>query len=105
MANDETSTATPKLRFPEFRDAPGWAEVSLETLSESIASGRDKIDAQGAFDLFGSTGVIGKTSNGTYSGKFILVARIGANAGLARLASGKFGVTDNTLVIVAKDTG
>lgn len=69
----------------------------------SISSGKDKIDLLGEFDLYGSTGVIGKTSQGTYSGKNLLVARVGANAGLLTMASGKFGVTDNTLVIDLKN--
>ena len=87
----------PKLRFPEFRDK--WNENSLGAISDSISSGKDKSDSDGAFDLYGSTGVIGKTSNDTYNGTFILVARVGANAGLLTKANGKFGVTDNTLVI------
>ncbi len=90
----------PKLRFPEFRDA--WNENSLGDISDSISSGKDKIDSDGAYDLYGSTGVIGKTSSDTYKGKFILAARVGANAGLLTKSNGKFGVTDNTLVIRLK---
>jgi type I restriction enzyme S subunit len=87
----------PRLRFPEFRDA--WDECTLGALSASISSGRDKNSPDGHFDLYGSTGVIGKTSNETFVGRFLLVARVGANAGLLTKVSGSFGVTDNTLVI------
>lgn len=93
----------PRLRFPEFRNAPEWSGRHLGGLSESVSSGRDRADAQGAFELYGSTGVIGKTSNATFHGKFILVARVGANAGLLTMASGDFGVTDNAILIAFKN--
>lgn len=89
--------AFPRLRFPGFMS--DWEENSLDGLSDSISSGRDKTDSSGAYDLYGSTGIIGKTSNGSYEGEYILVARVGANAGMLTRAFGRFGVTDNTLVI------
>ena len=92
----------PKLRFPEFQDAGEWEEKPLESICSSISSGKDKSDANGTYDLYGSTGVIGKTSSNTFAGNFILAARVGANAGLLTRATGKFGVTDNTLVIFLK---
>ncbi len=91
----------PRLRFPQFRGP--WKNSTLGTVSESISSGKDKIDPAGRIDLYGSTGVIGKTSSGSYSGTFLLAARVGANAGLLTKATGSFGVTDNTLVIILKD--
>ena len=93
----------PRLRFPEFRDAGEWEARSLESVSNGISSGKDKSDTEGLFDLYGSTGVIGKTSTASYSGEFILVARVGANAGLLTKSAGQFGVTDNTLVIHLSD--
>lgn len=66
----------------------------------NIASGKDKIDGDGEYDLYGSTGVIGKTANYSYQGDFILVARVGANAGHLTRTNGNFGVTDNTLVVL-----
>ncbi|NZA03168.1 restriction endonuclease subunit S [Ottowia beijingensis] len=71
-------------------------------MSETISSGKDKSAQDGAFDLYGSTGVIGRTNSGSFSGIYILVARVGANAGLLTKATGEFGVTDNTLVITLK---
>jgi len=91
----------PRLRFPEFRDV--WNETNLKGECRSVSSGKDKIDPDGEFDLYGSTGVIGKTLRGTYDGKFLLVARVGANAGMLTVATGQFGVTDNTLVIALKN--
>ena len=94
----------PKRRFPEFRDAEEWDKKPLGNNCSSISSGKDKSDINGTYDLYGSTGVIGKTSSDTFAGDFILAARVGANAGLLTRASGKFGVTDNTLVIFLKKT-
>lgn len=90
----------PRLRFPEFRDE--WIEKLLEELAESISSGKDKAAPNGIYDLYGSTGIIGKTDSAPYRGKHLLAARVGANAGLLTKAIGQFGVTDNTLVIILK---
>jgi type I restriction enzyme S subunit len=92
----------PRLRFPEFRNAEEWEARSFGSLCESISSGKDKAAAEGAFDLYGSTGVIGKTQQRSYGGNYLLVARVGANAGFVTKATGEFGVTDNTLVITLK---
>lgn len=53
--------------------------------------------------LYGSTGVIGKTTTIDSFGKTILVARVGANAGFSYIIDGTIGVTDNTLIVKAKN--
>jgi type I restriction enzyme S subunit len=90
----------PRLRFPEFKSE--WNNASLGDLCITVSSGKDARDSDGAFDLYGSTGVIGKTAKASYDTPHILVARVGANAGHLTKASGQFGVTDNTLVIRLK---
>lgn len=92
--------SVPQLRFPEFSEH--WRDNNLGAISDSISSGKDKNDPDGKYNLYGSTGVIGKTSSDTYKGKFILVARVGANAGLLTVTNGTFGVTDNTLIVCLK---
>jgi len=92
----------PRLRFPEFRDAGEWDETKLGELCLGISSGKDKGDSEGKVDLYGSTGIIGKSTTYSYDGNYLLVARVGANAGLITKATGKFSVTDNTLVIDLK---
>jgi type I restriction enzyme S subunit len=89
----------PKLRFPEFKNAGEWEVKELGSLCTNVSSGKDKNINGGEYDLFGSTGIIGKTESASYEGDFILVARVGANAGLLNRVKGKFGVTDNTLVV------
>jgi type I restriction enzyme, S subunit len=104
MNNETKHKIVPELRFLEFKDSEEWTETTLGNICSNIASGKDKIDATGQFDLFGSTGIIGKTNDYSYDGNFILVARVGANAGLLTRPNGKFGVTDNTLVVSLKDS-
>lgn len=93
---------TPTIRFPEFHNAGEWRETTLGYLCNSIASGKNKNNIGGYYDLYGSTGIIGKTDSGDYCGTYILVARVGANAGFLTKVDGVFGVTDNTLVINLK---
>lgn len=88
---------TPELRFPGFEGE--WKERKFESLCQSISSGKDKRDPDGEYCLYGSTGIIGKTSHASYCGQRLLIARVGANAGFLSKADGEYGVTDNTLVI------
>jgi len=95
----------PKFRFKEFEGSGEWEEKELGSFCLSLSSGKDKNVVVGEYELYGSTGIIGRAENASYEGDFILVARVGANAGLLNKVKGKFGVTDNTLVIdlVKKD--
>jgi len=92
----------PELRFPEFVNEGEWDEIEFSNFCLNLSSGKDKNLPGGEFELYGSTGVIGRTAISSYSGNYILVARVGANAGLLNRAKGNFGVTDNTLVIDLK---
>ncbi|MBW7942417.1 MAG: restriction endonuclease subunit S [Candidatus Kuenenia stuttgartiensis] len=89
----------PKHRFPQFANEKGWEVKKLGEACFNIASGKDKNEDNGIYNLYGSTGIIGKTNSVSYDGDFILVARVGANAGFLNRVNSKFGVTDNTLVI------
>ena len=86
----------PALRFPEFTDE--WNYESLDTIAPNITSGRSK-PSLGEYNLYGSTGIIGKTATADYSGDMLLVARVGANAGSLQLVNDSCGITDNTLII------
>jgi type I restriction enzyme S subunit len=94
---------TPSFRFPEFKKMGDWTSTTLGSLCSNISSGRDKLDIIGKYNLYGSTGIIGKADNYSYNGDFILVARVGANAGTLTRTNGKFGITDNTLIISLHD--
>jgi type I restriction enzyme S subunit len=92
----------PKYRFKEFVNDGEWVENELSYFCFNISSGKDKNCEGGQFELYGSTGIIGKTETASCRGDYILVARVGANAGLLNRAKGNFGVTDNTLIIDLK---
>ena len=77
-----------------------WALKSLGSLSSLVASGRSSSKAKiGDFPVHGSTGVIGYTATPEYEGAALLVARVGANAGRLNVVSGRYGVTDNTIML------
>lgn len=92
--------ALPNLSLSKNREP--WIENNLNNLCITISSGRDKLAPEGTFTLYGSTRIIGKTTNPSFHGERILVARVGANAGQLTKAKGIFGVTDNTIVINLK---
>ena len=90
-----------KLRFKDDQgnEFPDWKEQKLGTLCINISSGTTKPGIQGEYNVYGSTGVLGKSHTHTHSGNFILVARVGANAGTVNIVDGNFAVTDNTLIV------
>lgn len=81
-----------------------WNISTLKELTKSIISGRSKSGMQnGTFPVYGSTGIIGYTEHPDYEGEAILVARVGANAGKINKVSGKYGVTDNTIIVKIRE--
>ena len=91
----------PALRFAEFTDA--WEYTKFEELNYSISSGKTKPTDLGNYPVYGSTGIIGTHTNYTHSGTYLLVARVGANAGTINKVNGNFCVTDNTLILDLRD--
>lgn len=103
MSKSKNNGALPRLRFPEFEKDKPWKQKLFESYCLKISSGKDSSQKDGEYDLYGSTGIIGKTTSASYKGDYLLIARVGANAGLITKAKGIFGVTDNTLVIILKE--
>lgn len=97
---DKKKLLAPKLRFKGFDEE--WKKEKLETKVNSISSGKIKPTDDGNYFVHGSTGIIGKTIEYSHDGDYILVARVGANAGYINRVKGKFAVTDNTLVVDLK---
>ncbi len=81
-----------------------WEVKRLGDLCFDIFSGSNKtrIDS-GKYTVYGSTGAIGKTDEYKYEGERILVARVGAHAGQVSIASGKYDVSDNTIIVENQD--
>lgn len=98
---NHNSPNVPNLRFPEFEGE--WEKIELQDIVPNICSGKDKISNSGKVVLYGSTGVIGKTDFASYKKNIVLVARVGANASQLQIGNAPCGVTDNTLVIDAKE--
>ena len=100
--NKHKKLNVPNLRFPEFEGE--WEEYRIEDITENISSGRCKShSSSGKYNLYGSTGIIGKTNEACYEGNLVLVARVGANAGSLQILNEPCGITDNTLIIKPKE--
>jgi type I restriction enzyme, S subunit len=77
-----------------------WNVISLADIAPTVASGRTRSYSQfGDYIVYGSTGILGRTNTPDYMGRVILVARVGANAGKLSVVSGRYGVSDNTIII------
>ena len=100
--NEHKKLNVPNLRFPEFSGE--WEEYRIEDITENISSGKSKCHSlNGKYNLYGSTGIIGKTDEPCYDGDLVLVARVGANAGFLQIINELCGITDNTLIIKPKN--
>ncbi|MFT3893106.1 MAG: restriction endonuclease subunit S [Anaerolineales bacterium] len=77
-----------------------WGIRKVAEMATTVASGRSHVNSEfGDYPVYGSTGVIGTCTDAEYFGKSILIARVGANAGKISIVDGKYGVTDNTIII------
>jgi len=94
----EKNKIVPNLRFKEFHE--DWKKLKLEKTIKSISSGKTKPEENGFYPVYGSTGIIGKTENYSHDGEYVLIARVGANAGTINRIKSKFAVTDNTLILI-----
>lgn len=96
-------TTTENLSLPARVIPDAWETRLLGELTTTVASGRSKVDTKYSdFPVYGSTGVIGYCKSPEYEGDAILVARVGANAGKLNTVTGKYGVTDNTIILGVK---
>lgn len=95
-----------EIRFKDEngKEYPEWEEAKLSQYINAISSGKTKIKSdEGIYKVYGSTGVIGYSNNFDYFGEYVLIARVGANAGIINRINEKCGISDNTLVIECSD--
>lgn len=98
----------PRLRFPEFQNAPEW-EIKTVANACNLQAGRfvraSEIKEQPINELFpcyGGNGLRGYTSTYTHDGTFPLIGRQGALCGNVKFCSGMFHATEHALVASPK---
>src|SRR5262245_7865066 len=100
---------TPKLRFPEFRDAGEWERKQLGFVCDMqagkfvAASDISELYKEGLYPCYGGNGLRGYTKTFTHSGKYPLIGRQGALCGNVNLAQGQFYATEHALAATPKD--
>jgi len=108
MKNEPTPALTPKLRFPEFRDAAGWEKQTLSFACQMqagkfvSASEIKEQNAQGLYPCYGGNGLRGYTATFTHSGKYSLIGRQGALCGNVKMGVGQFHATEHAVVVTPK---
>lgn len=90
-----------KLRFKDKNGNNNYTSYYLYELIKDIKSGNNKERIKtGLFPVYGSMGILGYNNNYIYDFTTILIARVGMNAGNVSLVTGKYDVSDNTLIII-----
>ena len=77
---DKPQTLTPKLRFPEFKEGPGWGDTALGDLltleyGESLPEYSRR---PGSVPVVGSNGIVGRHDEALIKGPTIVVGRKGS---------------------------
>lgn len=92
MESDDRPALTPKLRFPEFRDAEGWEEKSLSQICDRITNGKanaqDHEDA-GEYPLFDRSAIIKRSSDFMFDGEAVILPGEGMRF-IPKFYKGKF---------------
>ena len=90
-----------KLRFKDKNGNNNYTSYYLYELIKDIKSGNNKERIKtGLFPVYGSMGILGYNNNYIYDFTTILIARVGMHAGNVSLVTGKYDVSDNTLIII-----
>ena len=104
MAKRGAKAVTPRLRFPEFRDASQWNWATLNDICEMQAgkfvSASEIADkpSECTYPCYGGNGLRGYTPTFTHSGKHPLIGRQGALCGNVQFVDGEFYATEHALV-------
>ena len=96
LTNGEHITVDSPVKMPE--------KVKIKDITYKVSSGKcSNRSERGLYPVYGSTGIIARTDEYLFDTEKLLIARVGANAGYVHIASGKYNVTDNTLIVDLKE--
>lgn len=99
----------PRLRFPEFKNAPEWKKSVLGSVCKMQAgkfveaSAISEVRESGRFPCYGGNGHRGFTKTYTHSGRYPLIGRQGALCGNVKFAEGEFHATEHAIVSTPND--
>ena len=89
------------IRFKDENGKNSYTSYHLHNLIKDIKSGNNKERTEtGLYPVYGSMGILGYNNNYVYNFTSLLIARVGINAGKVSLVTGKYDVSDNTLIII-----
>ncbi|MBE7457387.1 MAG: restriction endonuclease subunit S [Phycisphaerae bacterium] len=97
----------PRLRFPEFRDAPEWEEKEIGDICEILNGRRIPISSSdrrpGPYPYYGASGIVDFVDNFIFDERLLLVGEDGAKWGAfektAFIAEGKYWVNNHAHVL------
>lgn len=81
----------------------GWRKVKLGEIL-NFYNGKKKIDTNydGKYNIYGASGIIGKSTEYLFEGESIILGRVGAYCGITFYEKDKIWSTDNTIVAKTK---
>ena len=105
MTQDSKTKLTPKLRFPEFRDAPGWVQAQIGDLaiSESSTLALNKLSlTPSGYPVYGAAGCIGFINTFAQSEDYIAIVKDGSGVGRLYLIKGQSSILGTLAYLMLK---
>ena len=107
MKHEPTPALTPKLRFPEFRDAAGWKSEALGSVCEILNNRRRPITSDqrvaGPYPYYGASGIVDYVGEFIFDERLLLVGEDGAKwqafEKTAFIAEGQYWVNNHAHVL------
>jgi type I restriction enzyme, S subunit len=79
-----------------------WETVSLADIA-FFFNGKSRPNEEGTIPIYGGNGILGYTNKSNYSGKSIIIGRVGAYCGSLYYENKEIWVSDNALLVKAKN--
>ena len=105
MTNDGQPALTPKLRFPEFRDAEGWIQSQIDDIavSESSSLALNKLSLRPTgYAVYGADSCVGFIDSYAQSEDYIAIVKDGSGVGRLSLKRGESSVLGTLAYIKCK---